>query len=161
MLQVYVDDFVPNCALNVFYEEGEHNSLERVSRVGLLKKVLNGSSVGLKYQMFFNTSTYSFFLPPLYNKYPNMAMQFMISAAKPPSVEFNTTISGYGSKIREEAEGWKDGRMEGWKDGRMEGWKDGRMEGWKDGRTEGQVEGWRDEWRFSKSSTQIDYAHLM
>jgi len=81
MLQVYIDDFVPNCALNAFYQEG------------IFKIIVTSADAPAKYQRFFNTSQYWLILHPLYAKYPNMAMQFVISAAQVPSVTFNTNIS--------------------------------------------------------------------
>jgi len=83
MLQVYVDDYVPNCALDVFYKQG------------IFKKVIDEADLPEKFQPYLNTSEYWLLLPPLYQKYPNMEMEIIITAAAPPITKFlNPNISG-------------------------------------------------------------------
>jgi len=77
MLQVYVDDFVPNCALRVFYEKGD------------FAKLITASEAPPAFQKWFNTSEYWLLLPPLTQAYPNMMMEILFQAASSPFVVFN------------------------------------------------------------------------
>jgi len=83
MFEACVDDYVPNCALWVFYNKGTFSI------------TIDSSNVPQKYAKFLNTSEYWLLLPPLYSKYPNMKMSLVVSASAAPLVTFSTpNISG-------------------------------------------------------------------
>jgi len=78
-VQTVVSDFVANSAGFSFFREGK------------LVLVLRDQDVPKWSPIRLNTSSFEFFLPQLYNKFPNMAMQIKLYSTVPPLTVFQTS----------------------------------------------------------------------
>jgi len=83
MVQIYFDDYVSDCALDVLFNRGYFNH------------IISAASLPQAQKKFMNTSEYWLVLPPLYQQFPNMMMQVEASAKTAPDVTFSPQgISG-------------------------------------------------------------------
>jgi len=88
MLQIYVDQFVPNTASWVFF------------KLGKLFLTINASEVPSNSPIQFNTSSWQTLIPALYTKYPNWLMQVQVYPLSPPTINFTSAggfINGRGA----------------------------------------------------------------
>eukprot|EP01088_Endostelium_zonatum_P013405 TRINITY_DN2794_c0_g1_i1.p1 TRINITY_DN2794_c0_g1~~TRINITY_DN2794_c0_g1_i1.p1 ORF type:complete len:494 (+),score=83.32 TRINITY_DN2794_c0_g1_i1:53-1534(+) len=88
MLQIYIDQFVPNSASYVFL------------KLGKLVLTINSTEVPDNSPIQFNTSSWKTLIPNLYTKYPNWLMQVQVYPLAPPTINFTTQggfISGRGA----------------------------------------------------------------
>jgi len=75
-VQIYLDDYVIDCALIVLYNRGLFNHL------------VTPQNVPPNQKKYLNTSEYWLLLPPLYSQFPNLNMQIDFQAAKSPKTIF-------------------------------------------------------------------------
>jgi len=78
MLQMYVDEYVPNTASWVFWKAGK------------MSAIINANQIPPDSPIQFNTSTWSGLVPPLYAKYPNYLMRAVLNPITSPTVSFST-----------------------------------------------------------------------
>jgi len=81
MLQMYVDEYVPNTASWVFWKAGK------------MSAIINANQIPSDSPIQFNTSTWQTLVPPLYSKYPNYLMRAVINPIQSPTVTFSTGMA--------------------------------------------------------------------